>query len=150
MIFVIVNLLTKMVHYKPVKVLINAPNLAKVIIDIVIKHHGLLNSIVSDWRPVFNFKFRSSLYYFLDIKRWLSISFYPQTNSQREQKTALWRFICELTSTWNKTTRQDSYPWPNSLIITQKTLIQAIHLSSLTAGFTLEILMKKMLIPVTN
>ena len=35
-ILVIVNRLTKMVHYKPVKVTINAPGLAEVILDVVV------------------------------------------------------------------------------------------------------------------
>ena len=46
-ILVIVNQLTKMVYYKPIKVTINAPSLAKIIIDVVVKHHGLLDSIVT-------------------------------------------------------------------------------------------------------
>ena len=45
-ILLIVNLLTKMVYYEPVKVTINALGLAKVILDVVIWHHSLPNSIV--------------------------------------------------------------------------------------------------------
>ena len=37
-----------MVHYKPVKVTINAPGLAEVIIDVIVCHHGLFDSIVTD------------------------------------------------------------------------------------------------------
>ena len=40
-ILVIIDWLTKMVHYKPVKVTINALGLAEVIIDVVVRHHGL-------------------------------------------------------------------------------------------------------------
>ncbi len=47
-ILVIVDRLTKMVHYEPVKVTINAPGLAEVIIDVVVRHHGFPDSIVSD------------------------------------------------------------------------------------------------------
>ena len=47
-IFVFVNWLIKMFHYKLVKVTINIPGFAEVIIDIVVKHHGLLNSIVTN------------------------------------------------------------------------------------------------------
>ena len=39
-ILVIVNRLTKMVHYEPVKVTIDTPSLAKVIIDVVVRHHS--------------------------------------------------------------------------------------------------------------
>lgn len=44
----IVNCLTKMIYYKPVKVTIDASRLAKLIINVVLWLHGLLNSIISD------------------------------------------------------------------------------------------------------
>ena len=56
-ILVIVNRLMKMVYYKPVKVTIDAPGLAKVIINVVIRHNGLLDSIVTDMGSFFNLKF---------------------------------------------------------------------------------------------
>ena len=76
-ILVIVNCLTKMVHYKLVKVIINAPKLAKVIINMVVQYYDLLDSIINDCRAIFMFKFWSLLYYFFDIKKQLSIIFYP-------------------------------------------------------------------------
>ena len=80
LIFVIVDRLTKMVYYKPVKVTINTLELAEVIIDMVVQHHGLLDSIISDWKSIFTSKFWSSLCYFLGIKRQLSTAFHPQTD----------------------------------------------------------------------
>ena len=56
-ILVIVNCLTKMVYYKLVKVTINTPRLAEVIIDMVMQHHGLLDFIISDRKVVFMSKF---------------------------------------------------------------------------------------------
>ena len=56
-ILVIVNSFTKMIHYKPVKITINAPGLAKVIIDVVVCHHGLPDSIVTDKSSLFTSKF---------------------------------------------------------------------------------------------
>ena len=67
-ILVIVDRLTKMVHYEPVKVTINAPELAKVIFDVIIRHYGLPDSIVSDRGLLFTSKIWSSLCYFLGIK----------------------------------------------------------------------------------
>ena len=62
LILVIVNRLTKMVHYKSVKVTINAPELAEVILDVVVWHHGLSDSIVTNRGSLFTSNFRSSLY----------------------------------------------------------------------------------------
>ena len=80
-ILVIVDRLTKMVHYEPVKITIDAPGLAEVIIDVVVCHHGLPDSIVTDRGSLFTLKFWSSLCYFLGIKRRLSTAFHPQTDS---------------------------------------------------------------------
>ena len=77
-IFVIVNWLIKMVLSKPVKVIINAPGLAEVIINMVIRHHGLPDLIVTNQGLFFISKFLSLLCYFLGIKRRLFISFYSQ------------------------------------------------------------------------
>lgn len=47
-IFVTVNQLTNMVYYKPVKNMIDAADLAKIIIDMIIKYHDLPKSSDSD------------------------------------------------------------------------------------------------------
>ena len=85
-ILVIVNQLTKMVHYKPVKITLNTPGVAEIIIDVVVRHHRLLHSIVTDKSSFFTSKFWSLLRYFSGMKRRLSISFYPQTDSQTERQ----------------------------------------------------------------
>ena len=87
-ILVIVDRLTKMVHYELVKVTIDAPGLAEVIIDVVVRHHGLPDSIISDRGAIFTSKFWSSLCYFLGIKRRLSTAFHPQTNGQTERQNS--------------------------------------------------------------
>ncbi len=48
LILVIVDRFTKMVHYEPVKVTIDASSLAEVIIDVVVHYHRALESIVTD------------------------------------------------------------------------------------------------------
>ena len=79
-IFVIIDRLTKIVHYEPVKIMIDASGLAEIIIDIVVWHHGLSDSIITNWSFLFTSKFWFSLYYFLKIKKRLSTTFHPQTN----------------------------------------------------------------------
>ena len=84
-ILVIVDRLTKMVHYEPVKVTIDAPGLAEVILDVVVRHHGLPDSIVSDRGSLFTSKFWSSLCYFFGVKQRLSMTFYPQIDGQTKR-----------------------------------------------------------------
>ena len=87
-ILVIVDRFTKMVYYEPVKVTIDAPELAKVILNVVVWHRGLPDSIVSDRGSLFTSKFWSSLCYFLGIKRRLSTAFHPQTDGQTERQNS--------------------------------------------------------------
>ena len=88
-ILVIVDRLTKIVYYKPVKITINAPSLAEVIIDVLVRHHGLPDSIVTDRGFLFISKFWSLLCYFFGIKLWLFIAFYSQTDGQTKQLNSI-------------------------------------------------------------
>ena len=74
-----------MVHYKPIKVIINILAFAEIIIDVVIRYYGLLDSIVTNGELFFTSKFWLLLCYFLGIKRKLLTAFYPQTNGQTKR-----------------------------------------------------------------
>ena len=87
-ILVIVDQLTKMVHYKAVKVTIDALELVEVIIDMVVWHHGLPDSIVTNRRSLFISKFWLSLCYFLGVKWKLSTAFHLQTNGQTKRQNS--------------------------------------------------------------
>ena len=75
-----------MVHYKPIKVTINAPGLINVIVNVVVRHHDFPDVIVTKQRLLFIFKFWSLLYYFLGIKQTYSTTFYPQTDRQTKKQ----------------------------------------------------------------
>ena len=78
-----------MVYYKLVKVTIDVLSFAEIIINIVVRYHGLPNFIVPDWGLLFTSKFWSSLCYFLNIKQRLFTAFQQQTNglTKRENST---------------------------------------------------------------
>ena len=78
-----------MVYYKLIKITINAPGLAEVIINMVVWHHGLPDLIVTNKSSFFILKFWSSLCYFFSIKRWLSNAFHVQTNAQTERQNSI-------------------------------------------------------------
>ncbi len=78
-----------MVYYKRVKVTINVPGLGKVIIDVVVCHHGVPESIITDQGLLFILKFWSSLCYFLEIKMKLSTAFGPQIDGQTERQNSI-------------------------------------------------------------
>ena len=67
-----------MVHYDPVKITIDASGLAEITLDVVVQHHGLLDSILSDRSSLFIFKF------------WVIVLLVPWQNSSME--AYLWAF----------------------------------------------------------
>ena len=71
----------KMVYYDPMKIIINVSDLIKIILNIIIEYYSLFDSIVSDQGLVFILKFWLSLYYFLERKQKLFITFYLQIDS---------------------------------------------------------------------
>ena len=75
-IHVIVDRLTKMVHYELVKVTIDDAELAEVYIDVMMQYDDLPDFIISNRRAIFTSKFWFLLCYFLDIQKQLSTAFY--------------------------------------------------------------------------
>ena len=95
---VIIDILTKIVRYELIKVTTDALRLAKIILNIAIWQHGLLDSIIINRGLLFISEFWLSLYYFLVNKQILFSAFYLQTNSQTKLqnsiiKAYLWIFI---------------------------------------------------------
>ena len=88
-ILVIVDWLSKIVHYKPDKSTFNALGLAAVIIDVVVFHHRLPDSIIIDQGSLFISKFWSLLCYFLGIKQRLFTAFYLQTDGQTKWQNSI-------------------------------------------------------------
>ena len=88
-ILIMIALLINMIYSKSVKITINAPRLAKVIIEVVIQHHGLPNLIVDNRGFLFTLKFWSLFCYFLGIKSSLSIAFHPQTDGQTKWQKSI-------------------------------------------------------------
>ena len=97
-ILVIVDWLIKMVHYKLVKITIDAIGLAEVIINVIVCHHGFLVSIVTDRGFLFTSKFWSLFCYFLGIKCQLFTAFHLQIDGQIKQQNNtmeayFWAFV---------------------------------------------------------
>ena len=65
---VIINYLTKIIYYKPVKIMIEILGLAKIIINIMHYHH-IFKLIVTDQSLLFTLKFLFLLCNFLVIKK---------------------------------------------------------------------------------
>lgn len=82
---VFVDRLSKRVHLAPVDTSITAPQLARVFVDTVVKHHGVPEIIVSDRDPRFVSDFWGSLFRLLGTQLNISTAFHPQTDGQTER-----------------------------------------------------------------
>ena len=78
----IIDYLTKTVYHELIKVTIDIPGSAKVIINLIVYHYSILKLIITDQGLLIISKFGFSLYYSLSIKKRLFTAFYPQINSQ--------------------------------------------------------------------
>ena len=69
-----------MVYYKLVKVIIDTLDFTEIIINVMVRHHGLPDSIITNRKSLFTSKFWSLLYYFFGIKQKLFTAFHTQTD----------------------------------------------------------------------
>ena len=84
-IVVFVDKLTKLAHFVACKTEINAPQLAQLFYDHVIKSHGVPNTIISDRDARFTSRFWRELWQRLDTKLAMSTSYHPQSDGQTER-----------------------------------------------------------------
>ena len=84
-IFVCVDRLSKMVHFAAIKTAVTSPQLARVFIDTVFKHHGLPKAIVSDRDPRFTSNFWRAVMARIGCHQAMSTAHHPQTDGQTER-----------------------------------------------------------------
>lgn len=97
-----------MVYYKPVKVMINAAGLVKVILNIVVWQHDFPDWIVINRGSLFTSKIWFLLYYFFSIKQRFFTTFYPQTNGQTKKQNSSIDAYLQVFINFNKITGPDS------------------------------------------
>ena len=105
-VFVVVDKLTKMVHYIPTKTTADAPELARLFMKDVVKHHGVPESIVSDRDTRFTSLFWKSLWEQLGTKLHMSTAYHPQSDGQTERanrvlEEALRAYVSPLHDDWD-------------------------------------------------
>ena len=77
LILVIVDRYTKIIRYLPTNITIDAAILADLFFEEVILRYGTPARIITNRGSVFTSKFWGAIYYYIKIKRYLSIAFYP-------------------------------------------------------------------------
>jgi hypothetical protein len=117
-IWVIVDRLTKVAHFLPVKTSYRVSRLAELYVDHILKLHGAPRSIVSDRGPQFTAQFWKSLHASMGTKLNYSTAFHPQTDGQTERVNQVLQDLlraCVLTygSDWEKSLSYAEFSYNN-------------------------------------
>jgi transposase InsO family protein len=83
--YVIVDRLTKVAHFIPVKTIYSGAKLAELYISRIMCLHGVLNKIVSDRGSQFTSKFWEKLHESMDTKLNFSSAYHPRMDGQTER-----------------------------------------------------------------
>ncbi|GJV78676.1 ty3-gypsy retrotransposon protein [Tanacetum coccineum] len=83
-ILVVVDRLTKYAHFGALPTSFNASNVVEVFLDIVVKHHRIPKTIISDRDPIFVSSFWKQLFHFSGTQLSHSTAYHPQTDGQTE------------------------------------------------------------------
>ncbi|KAE8905754.1 hypothetical protein PF005_g19512 [Phytophthora fragariae] len=84
-VLVFVDRSSKMVHLAPVATEVTADESAELFLDLVFRHHGLPESIVSDRDPCFTSAFLTRLFALLGTRLLMSTAAHPETDGQTER-----------------------------------------------------------------
>ncbi len=84
-ILVVVNRFTKMAHFTPCSKSITAEETGQLILDGIVRLHGLLEEIVSYRGPQFASKFWRCLFKLLGVDIRLSLAFHPEIDGQTKR-----------------------------------------------------------------
>ena len=126
---VVIDRLTKLAHFAPCNETISAEQFANLFIDLVFKHHGLPDIVVSDRGPQFVSKFWRGFCKTIGIKHNLTTAYHPQTNAQVERTNATLEQYLRI----NMNYLQDN--WVKLLPLAEFTYNNSIHSSTKMTPF---------------
>jgi hypothetical protein len=82
---VVVDRFTKYAHFFPLKHPFTPQGVAQIMIDSIVKLHGIPKTIISNRDTIFTISFWRHMFKLLDIKLALSTTYHPQTDGQSER-----------------------------------------------------------------
>ncbi|KAE9054173.1 hypothetical protein PF010_g32652 [Phytophthora fragariae] len=101
-----------MVHLAPVAAEVTADESAELFLDLVFRHHGLPESIVSDRDPRFTSAFWTRLFAVLGTRLLMSTAAHPETDAQTERVNRVLEDVLRSYAT-SFTSWSSSCRWPS-------------------------------------
>ena len=139
-----------MVQYELVKITIDAPRLAEVIINVVIHYHGLPHSIMTHRSSLFTSKFWLLLCYFLGIKRGLFTAFHPQTDSQTKNQNSTMKAYLRAFVNFEQNNWARLLPMAKFTYINTKNASNVYTPFELNCGYHFQVCLRKKLTPAPS
>ena len=104
-IMVIVDSVTKQVHFIPTVMTLSVARTAQLFLQHVWEHHSLPRKVVSDQGPQFVVEFTQELYWLLGVKLAATTAYHPQGDGQMEQvnqelEQYIWLFTNQRQDDW--------------------------------------------------
>ena len=131
-IIVVVDKLSKKAHYIPTTSNVTAPQVAKLIFEHVVRHHGVPESIVSDRDSKFTSLFWQSLWGLLGTKLAMSTAYHPESDGQTERQN---RTLEEMVRAYTNYNQDD---WDELLIALEIAYNDSAHTSTGETPFYLD------------
>ena len=118
-----VDRFSKMVHFAPVSTHVTAETTAQIFIDLIFRHHGLPESIVSDRDPRFTSAFWATLFQLLGTRLLMSTASHPETDGQTERVNRVLEDVLRSYAT-------SFTSWSSFLPLAEFTINNAVHAST--------------------
>uniref|UniRef100_A0AAV1TYY7 Integrase catalytic domain-containing protein n=1 Tax=Peronospora matthiolae TaxID=2874970 RepID=A0AAV1TYY7_9STRA len=122
-VLVFVDRFSKMVHFAPVSAHVTAETTAQIFIDLIFRHHGLPESIVSDRDPRFTSAFWATLFQLLGTRLLMSTAAHPETDGQTERVNRVLEDVLRSYAT-------SFQSWSSFLPLAEFAINNAIHAST--------------------
>jgi hypothetical protein len=119
LIWVIVDRITKVAHFIPVKMTYSGAKLAELYMSRIVCLHGVPNKIMSDRGSQFTSKFWEKLHESMDTKLNFSSTYHPQTDGQMERSNQILEdmlraYALKYGKSWDKSLSYVEFSYNNS------------------------------------
>jgi hypothetical protein len=117
--FVVFDILTKSVHFIPMRTMYQAPDIARFFISEIMRLHGVPNSIISDRGSMFIGRFWTSFQEALGTQLNFSIVYHPEIDGQTERmnqilEDMLCMYVLDQHTHWEELFPLVEFPYKNS------------------------------------